>query len=204
MKNFTFLMILSVLALFATAQEATFDWVETELSDSHILQKMTVNDSVGVIAGFGNTFFKSTDFGNSWDTIKLFDPQFNLPDISVKGNVGYIVTAREKAYDASPDVIASGVILKTNNGGVTWETIVAPTMGSDENDPALNPTAILSYGLDFQSVETVNDSVAFCGLRWYEYSPAGKNGKVDHSGVFKTTDGGDNWINVAATLVEIQ
>ncbi len=197
MKKFTFLMIFSLLAIFATAQEATFDWVETELSDGNNLKKMSINGDIATIVGYGNAFLKSTDIGNSWDTLKLFDPQFNLPDISMKGSVGYIVTAREKAYDAVPDVYASGVILKTTDGGATWNTIVAPTMGSDENAPALNPTAILSYGLDFQSVETVNDSVAFCGLRWYEYTPAGKE---DHSGVFKTTDGGNNWINVSGDL----
>jgi photosystem II stability/assembly factor-like uncharacterized protein len=199
MKNFTFLMIFSLLALLASAQQATFDWVETELSDGNNLKGMTINDSVGMIAGYGNTFLKSVDYGTSWDTLKLFDPLFNLPDISIKGSVGYIVTAREKAYDAVPDVIASGVILKTTDGGETWETIVTPTIGNDDN-PALSPSATLSYGLDFQSVETVNDSVAFCGLRWYEYSPTGKDGKEDHSGVFKTTDGGENWINVSGDL----
>ncbi len=196
MKNFTFLMIFSLLAIFATAQEATFDWVETELSDGNNLKKMSINGDIATIVGYGNAFLKSTDIGNSWDTLKLFDPQFNLTDISIKGSVGYIVTNREKLYDAEPDIYANGVILKTTDGGDTWETIESPMFG-DGVDSTLSPSADLCYGLDITAVETINDSVAFCAMRWYEYLPSGKD---DHGGVFKTTDGGATWINVSGDL----
>ncbi len=196
MKNFTFFMIFSLVALFATGQTATFDWQETELSDGNILQKMTINGDIAVIAGFGNSFFKSIDGGATWDTLILKYPEFNYMDISIKGSVGYIVSGKEKMYDASPDVYASGVILKTTDGGATWSTIVAPTLG-DNDSAAVSPSAALSFGWDFQSVEAVNDSVAFCGLRWYEYTPE-KN--ITHAGAFKTSDGGKTWINLTGDL----
>jgi photosystem II stability/assembly factor-like uncharacterized protein len=196
MRNFTFLMIFSLIALFAGAQNATFDWVETELSNGHILQKMTVNGDIGIIAGYGNTLLKSTDTGETWDTLDYVNALPNLPDISVKGTVGYIVTSRKKMYDASPDVYISGVVLKTEDGGNNWITLSAATFGTDDN-PALSPSATLSCGLDFQSVETVNDSVAFCALRWFEYTT---DGYESHSGVFKTTNGGNDWINVSGDL----
>ncbi len=196
MKNFTFLMIFSLLATFVTAQTPVFDWQETELSDGNILQKMTVNGDIGIIAGYGNSLLKSTNLGDTWDTLNYALPHPNLMDISVKGQVGYIVAGRKKMYDAKPDVFASGVILKTGDGGANWVTLVNATFGTDDN-PALSPSATLSCGLDFQSVETVNDSIAFCALRWYEYTTGGY---INHSGVFKTVDGGINWINVSGDL----
>ncbi len=196
MKNFTFLMIFSLIALFAGAQNATFDWVETELSNGHILQKMTVNGDIGIIAGYGNTLLKSTDTGETWDTLNLVNPIPSLPDISIKGNVGYVAVSRKKMYDASPDVYFSGTVLKTEDGGNNWVTLINATFGTDDN-PALSPSATLSCGLDFQSIETVNDSVAFCGLRWLEYTT---DGYENHSGVFKTTNGGNDWVNVSGDL----
>jgi len=196
MKNFTFFIIFSLFAIFTTGQNAIFDWQETELSDGNNLQKMTVNGDIAVIAGFGNSFFKSIDGGETWDTLILKYPEFNYMDISIKNSVGYIVSGKEKMYDASPDVYASGVIMKTIDGGATWTTIVAPMLG-DTDSSAVSPSAALSFGWDFQSVEAVNDSVAFCGLRWYEYTPS-KN--ISHSGVFKTSDGGANWINMSGDM----
>ncbi len=196
MKTFTFFMMFSLLAFFATAQQATFDWQETEIGNGNILQKMTVNGDIGIIAGFGNTFLKSADGGATWNYQNLLNPEFNLMDISIKGNIGYIVTGREKLYDASPDVYANGIILKTIDGGATWTTIDSPVLGSDD-DPALSPSDTLGFGYDFQSVETVDDNIAFCGLRWYEYTPTGN---ISHAGVFKTTDGGATWVNVSGDL----
>ena len=196
MKTFTFLMMFSLLAFFTTAQQATFDWQETEIGNGNILQKMTVNGDIGIIAGYGNTFLKSVNSGDTWDYQSLFNPEFNLVDISIKGNVGYIVTSREKLYDASPDVYANGAILKTTDGGATWTTIESPVLGNDA-DPALSPSDTLGFGYDFQSIETVDDNIAFCGLRWYEYTPSGND---VHAGVFKTTDGGATWVNVSGDL----
>ncbi len=196
MKNFTLLMIFSVLAICATAQTAVFDWQETELSEGSIMKSMAINDNSAIIAGYGNSFFKSVNNGASWDSLNLFNPEYNLIDISIKDNVGYIVTLREKLYDASPDVYTNGYILKTLDGGATWSAIDNVILGL-QSDPALSPSNDLCHGLDFQSVETVNDSVAYCALRWYEYT---ESGNEDHSGIFKTSDGGANWINVSGDL----
>lgn len=196
MKNFTLLIIFGLLASISVAQTATFNWESTEMSAGNILQKMSITGNTAVIAGFDNTFLKSTNGGESWDTLNPINPIFNLSDISVKGSVGYIVSSSEKLYDAEPDVYANGVILKTIDGGQTWATIESPILG-DGIDSTLSPNASICYGYNFTAVETVNDSVAFCTMRWYEYLTDGKN---THGGVFKTTDGGANWINVSGDL----
>lgn len=196
MRHFTLFILLIALVISTSAQNPVFNWEKTELSDGNNLKVMAINDTCAFIAGYGNTFLKSIDNGLSWDTLNLFNPEYNLTDISIKGNVGYISTQREKLYDASPDVYANGYILKTMDGGETWSALEGSVLGPD-SVPALSPSNELCHGLDFFSIETINDSVAYCGLRWYEYKAAGND---THSGVFKTTDGGLNWTNISGNL----
>ena len=67
MKNFTFLMIFSLLAIFTTAQQATFNWVEEIISESNNLTGMTVTgDTCAILIGADNTFKKSTDKEPNW------------------------------------------------------------------------------------------------------------------------------------------
>jgi photosystem II stability/assembly factor-like uncharacterized protein len=196
MKNFTLLMIFSVLAIFATAQTAVFDWQKTELSDGNILQKMTINGDHAAIAGNGNTFLTSNNGGESWNNLNLVKANFNLTGISIKNNVGYIVTSRDALYDAYQDPLVNGVLLKTTDEGETWTTIDTVVF-EPSDDPTLSPGAELCFGLDYSAIETINDTVAYCAARWYEYELGGKE---DHSGVFKTTNGGLTWKNISGNL----
>ncbi len=195
MKNFTLTILISLVALIATAQNPVIDWQETKLSDNN-LKVMSIDSSNAIIAGYSNAVFKTTDGGATWDTLDLLKPYFNLSDISVEGSTGYIVTSKEKLYDAAPDVYLSGSILKTTDGGTTWSTIVDPVFGT-ESDPAINPTDTLCFGMDFTTVSAINDSVAFCSAQWYEYQ---LDGTDSHAGVFKTVDGGQNWVNVSGDI----
>jgi len=196
MKFFTHL-ILIVLFLpfvsFAQTPNPVFNWVQQEISPDNTLKKMTVSGSKAIIAGYGNSLFKSTDNGNSWSAVNLFNPEYNLLDLSIKGNVGYMAGSREKLYDASPNVYANGIILATTDGGASWKNIDLSKLGTGD-DPALNPNTTLGYGWDFGAVETINDSIAYCALRWFEY------GGSDHSGIFKTADSAKTWTNISGDL----
>ncbi|WP_347841137.1 hypothetical protein [uncultured Draconibacterium sp.] len=195
MKNFTFSILLIFAALIGSAQNPVFDWQETEFGESN-LKVMSIDSNNAVIAGYGNSLFQTTDGGATWDTLNLLKPYFNLPDLSVAGNIGYIVTSREKLYDAAPDVYLSGAILKTTDGGNSWSTIAYPVFGT-AGDPSINPSNELCFGIDFTTVSAVNDTVAFCSAQWYEYQ---LDGTESHAGVFKTVDGGQNWINVSGDI----
>uniref|UniRef100_UPI003217435D hypothetical protein n=1 Tax=uncultured Draconibacterium sp. TaxID=1573823 RepID=UPI003217435D len=196
MKNFTLFLIFSLMAFIGNAQQPTFNWQKDTLSNGNILQKMTINGNNAVIAGYDNTFLLSNDGGENWNSLNMFKPSYDLYDISVTDMVGYVVTSREKLYDAAQDVYTNGIILKTVDGGTTWTTIDGAVFGT-ENNPATNPLADLCFGLDFSAVETINDTIAYCAARWYEYLPGSNE---DHSAVFKTTDGGLNWKNISGDL----
>ncbi len=193
MKNFTLMAFACLFATVTLAQQATFNWEKTTLNPDKNLQKMAVSDNEAVIAGYGNSFFKSKDGGETWNKLNFFNPVFNFMDISLKENTGFIISGRAKLYSASPNVYAEGVIMKTTDGGSTWATLHLGGLGAT-GDATVNPSDILVYGKDFQAVETVNDTVAYCALRWYEY------GGSDHSGIFKTSDGGLTWKNISGDL----
>ncbi|WP_321345554.1 YCF48-related protein [uncultured Draconibacterium sp.] len=195
MKNFTLLILSSLMGLCALAQNPIFDWKQDTLSEGNTLQKMTINGDYATIAGYNNTFLTSSDGGETWTSLNLVEPHYNLIDISIEDSVGFIVTSREKLYDADQYVYTNGVIFKTTDEGETWTTI--EPLFDTINDPSVNPFADLCFGVDFQAVETVNDSTAYCAARWYEYLPGDKE---SHSALFKTTNGGLNWRNISGDL----
>ncbi len=196
MKNFTLLTILSLLSVITFGQEATFNWVQTELNPGHNLKTMSSKGNEAFIAGYGNSLFTTADNGENWKAVNIFKAEYSFPDFSIKGNTGYAVGSRVQLYDASHDVYTNGIILKTNDAGATWTNIDLNSLNNG-GDASVNPTDTLCYGLDFLAVETVNDSVAYCALRWNEYTEAGKN---DHVGIFKTADSAKSWINISGDL----
>jgi len=195
MRIFMLFIFLSLTAGYSSAQNPIFDWKKDTLSLGNTLQKMTINGDHATIAGFNNTFLTSNDGGENWKPINLVKPSYDLMDISIKESVGYIVTSREKFYDAAQDVYTNGVIFKTTDNAQTWLTL--EPIFDTINDPALNPLADLCFGMDFQAVETANDTTAYCAARWFEYIPGGKE---SHSAVFKTGDGGISWQNISGDL----
>ncbi|MCE4564424.1 T9SS type A sorting domain-containing protein [Maribellus sp. CM-23] len=195
MKIFTLLFFIAGLSFLAVGQNPVFNWEKTVLSEN-LLKRMEINGNNAIIAGYDNAFFKSTDGGASWDTLNLIQPVFNLFDISVKGNTGYSIARSKMLYNAKHDVYADGFIMKTSDGGTTWAVVDAPVFEL-ANNPALSPNDTLCYAIDYQSIETVNDTVAFCGVRWFSYT---NTNRVIHNGIFKTQDGGSTWTNISGDM----
>ena len=186
MKNFTFSILFSLLALLGSAQNPVFDWQQDTISDGNTLQKMSINGNYAAIAGAGNTFVTSSNGGETWNSLNLMKPYYSLTGISIKNSIGYVVTTREKLYDADQDPLVNGVLLKTTDEGATW-SVIDTVVFEPSDDPTLSPSAEKCFGLDYTAVATVNDTVAYCAARWYEYE---QGGKEDYSGIFKTGDGG--------------
>lgn len=196
MRVFTYFILLVFLPVFSIGQNPVFNWVEVDFGTTNNLQKMTVNGSEAVMAGYGNTFLKSMDSGITWKDASFLKPAMGYMDVSIMGNTGYLVSNREKLYDATPDVYKNGVIYKTSDAGATWSLLDLSGLGAGV-DPAVDPNALLAYGFDFQAVECVNDSVAYVSLRYYEFDDGGTN---SHSGVLKTTDSGATWKSITGDL----
>ena len=201
MKNFTFLMIFSLLAVFATAQQATFNWVTDTISEGNNLKGMTVSgDTSAIIIGYDNTFKKSTDKGLSWSDIKAFDPEFDFIGMSNAEGVTFISSRRPKIVNhpsgGFPDVYVSGVLLKSIDKGATWDVLDITKFGAGDT-ASVNPNAAGGYGKDLYAVGALNADTFMVYSGWYDIS---SGTKTSRGGVFLTKDGGSNWETIISGL----
>ncbi len=143
----------------------------------------------------GNVVFRSTDFGKTWDQISP-DLTTNNPDRQ-KDAGGPIAFENSTAeYYTTIITIAESRISKgqiwagtddgnlqlTNDGGKTWNNIVRNVDGVPGNSPV---SAIEPSGTNAQTAYVAFDRHMFDDFRPY---------------IFKTTDGGRSWRNVAGNL----
>jgi photosystem II stability/assembly factor-like uncharacterized protein len=188
------LILLFPVISMAQTSNPVFNWEVKEISKDNNLQGMNVLDeNTAVIAGFGKTFKITTDKGLSWKDADLLNPQYNFNDISIKGNVGYIV-GRKTLLVKSPsggedDVYVNGVILKTTDGGNNWSLLDLSKIGEGTN-AGLNPNLAGCITLNPYSVLCVNETTALVYVQWYEIVPGPRK---THSAVFKTVNGGEKW-----------
>ncbi len=188
--------LLSVIPLFTLSQTSApvFNWKIQEISKDNNLQGMSVlDDNTAVIAGYGGTFKISSDKGISWNDVGMFNPKYNLIDISIKGQIGYLIGRKTQLVKfptgGEDNVYTSGVLLKTTDGGISWSQIDLSKIG-DGTNPALNPGLAGCFTLNPYSVLCIDDTTALVFLQWYDITTGAKK---THSAVFKTVDGGDSW-----------
>jgi photosystem II stability/assembly factor-like uncharacterized protein len=140
----------------------------------------TLRDSVG----YGNGMYKSVDAGKSWTHIGLDDTQ-HIGRVAVDpkdANVVF-VAAIGHLYQANPD---RGVF-RSRDGGKTWQKVLFNNDNVGAGDVVIDP---------------VNSQVVFAALwntrrpPWYTYQPSNGPG----GGVFKSTDGGTTWKQLAGGL----
>ncbi|MFN2637438.1 MAG: WD40/YVTN/BNR-like repeat-containing protein [Gemmatimonadaceae bacterium] len=139
----------------------------------------TLRDSVG----YGNGVYKSVDAGRTWTHLGL-DETHHIGKIAVdprNPNVVF-VAAIGKLYGANQE---RGVFRSTD-GGRSWKKILG-----DENVGAVEV-----------AIDPSNSRVIYAGLwntrrpPWFTYAPTNGPG----GGIFKSTDGGDNWTRLTNGL----
>lgn len=197
------LVILLLLPVYSFTQtpNPVFNWKEQIISPENNLQGMTVNkDGSATLVGYERTFKKSIDKGLTWKNVDILKPDFDFMDLSIKGNIGYIVSARtvivDKPNSGENDVKAYGNILKSTDGGETWTALSLANFGQGD-DTGLNPMAPGCFDVDFQAIGCVNDTVALTYSRWFEL---GSGTKIIHSAILKTIDGGITWKAISSDL----
>lgn len=188
------LILLFPVISMAQTSNPVFNWEVKEISKDNNLQGMNVLDeNTAVIAGFGKTFKITTDKGLSWKDAGLLNPQYNFNDISIKGNVGYIVGRKtllvKNPSGGEDDVYVNGVILKTTDGGNKWSLLDLSKIG-EGTSAGLNPNLAGCITLNPYSVLCINETTALVYVQWYEIVPGPRK---THSAVFKTVDGGGKW-----------
>ncbi len=163
---------------------------------------------VGAPAG---GIWKSTDAGSSW--VNLFDdfPQIGVSGIAIdpnNSNIVYIATGDDDAADSY-----SIGVFKSTNGGSTWnETGLNP--GNSNISLLMNEITIDPTNSDIIWVGTSNglrksenggdtwDVVQSGNIRDFKLKPGDPNTiyAVTRSSFFKSTDGGDNFVQITSTL----
>jgi photosystem II stability/assembly factor-like uncharacterized protein len=140
----------------------------------------TLRDSVG----YGNGMYQSVDAGKTWTHIGLDDTQ-HIGRVAVdpkNANVVF-VAAIGHLYQANPD---RGVF-RSRDGGKTWQKVLF----NNDNVGAVDVV-----------IDSVNSQVVYAALwntrrpPWYTYQPSNGPG----GGVFKSTDGGTTWKQLAGGL----
>ena len=140
----------------------------------------TLRDSTS----YGNGMYKSTDAGRTWSHIGLEDTQHigriavdpKNPDIVFVAAIGHL-------YEAN----AERGVFKTSDGGKSWKKV----LHKNENVGAVDVV-----------IDPVNSQIVYVSLwntrrpPWYTYQPSNGPG----GGVFKSTDGGATWKQLANGL----
>ena len=139
----------------------------------------------GVMTSMGDGVYKSEDAGATWDHIGL-DYSRHIANVEIHpSNPDLIYVAVQGAqYGPSND----RGIYRTKTGGNTWEKVLyvsditgAASLSMDKNNPRILYAAMWQHER----------------LPW-QMKSGGKN-----SGLYKSTDGGDNWIKLEKGLPEV-
>lgn len=124
--------------------------------------------------------YKTTNTGNSWKPVSTNLPKLRIASIVVNpknANVVYIRSGKTRAACSVADVF------KSTNGGVTWTNIT-------DNNNFEGFTEVSDFNLDPNNPNTMYISTvkADCDARFYIDG-------LDHK-LFKSTDGGKNWVKL--------
>ena len=127
-----------------------------------------------VYIGKENKLWRSDDGGASFNLVDSFGTNINnqVKYIEISNNNPDIIYLNQQPASGN-----TGTLWKTNDGGVTWNTLTIP--------PGNSRRMLLM-------LDAVNDSII-----WIAY-PGGSNGNR----IFKSVDGGSTWLNLTTSLLD--
>ncbi|MFC4720869.1 glycosyl hydrolase [Geojedonia litorea] len=138
----------------------------------------------GVMTSMGDGVYKSTDAGKTWTHIGL-EKSRHISDVIIHPNNPDIiyVTAQGAQYAPSDD---RGVYRSTD-GGTTWKNILS-----------VNSTT----GPSSLSMDMNNPRILYAAMWQHRRYPWIMESGGEHSGLYKSTDGGDTWDKMEKGLPE--
>jgi photosystem II stability/assembly factor-like uncharacterized protein len=136
---------------------------------------------------WGNGMYKSTDYGETWTNV-------GLPESHHFGRIVVHPTNPDVVYAAALGKLYSENdergLYKTTNGGRSWDQVLAP----DVEGRTIGVVDVVMSPADPNTLYAATyDKVRLP----YTFDLAGPGSRV-----YKTTDGGDNWIQIGAGLPE--
>ncbi len=176
-------------------------WVTTTSGTSNFLTSVQmITSTINYAAGFSGTVLKSTNSGQNWTAL-------TSPDA---GNINKIFFPPTGSANTGWAASVSG-LYKSTNGGVNWVQQVASTVFSDLLFPDVTTGIALTTnntlrrttngGTNFTTINFTSDAGVHGGAivlgNSSTYFILGLDNVIDTSYVFKSTNSGVNWSQVA-------
>jgi photosystem II stability/assembly factor-like uncharacterized protein len=161
---------------------ASMGAVEVSLSDPNIVYAGTGSSKIRSNVSIGRGIYKSTDAGKTWTFAGLRDVgQISIVRVHpTNPNVVY-VAALGNPFVANKE---RGVY-RTNDGGKTWKNVLSISDTAGAADLELQPG---------------NPNVVFACMWHGQRKPWTIISGAREGGIYKSTDGGDNWTKLAGGL----
>jgi sugar lactone lactonase YvrE len=133
------------------------------------------------MASSGGGVWKTIDGGQSWQPLTDDQMTLTMGAIAIAPSSPDVIYAATGEANNSGDSYYGRGILKSSDGGVTWTLLTA--------NGAFDRRSFTRIVVDPADANTVYAAVA-----------SGANGLAGNRGIWKSTDGGANWINTTAAI----
>ncbi|HEV2287991.1 MAG TPA: hypothetical protein VGR81_03465 [Candidatus Acidoferrales bacterium] len=170
--------------IFDSEHIASIGAIAVAPSDTNVIYVGSGEPDMRSDISYGNGMYKSTDGGKTWTHIGLEDTR-QIGDIVVDPHDANLVYVAAMGHSYGPN--GDRGVFRSTDGGATWKKILF----KDEN------TGAIDLSLDPESPKTIY--AALWQTRrppWNVYPPSNGPG----SGLYKSTDGGDNWTQLTNGL----
>jgi photosystem II stability/assembly factor-like uncharacterized protein len=183
-------------------------WSENSPTYNNINNLQFVTKTTG-FAQTGNSFFKTTDSGSSWNIVGSIneDRYYSVSTFKfLNENLGYAATGGTYG----------GYIFKTTDGGVTWNELNNGSEVIDEGIKKISVldenTVVISGGYNIQEVLKTTDggrnwvkvsNYSFDGMQFLD-KDTGYAYRQYEKKIYKTIDGGLNWTVMFTAQEEIR
>jgi len=154
------------------------------------------NRTVYIGAAQGGVW-RSTDNGANWTPLTDDQPSLAMGAIAIDPTNPNIIYAGTGEAHFSGDSYYGAGLLKSTDGGATWTQITGPTSISNPQVPAFLNSTFSALAIDPATPSTLfaatEEGASFSATTFTEVAPLGDRG------LWKSTDGGLNWVNVNPT-----
>ncbi|MGB6715857.1 MAG: hypothetical protein WBE47_02780, partial [Candidatus Acidiferrales bacterium] len=139
----------------------------------------------GQSSSFGDGMYKSTDAGKTWAHIGLENTRTISKVIVHPRNDDLVYVAAQGSRWAPTE---DRGVYRSNDGGKTWKKILFVDPSAGPSDLAMDPS---------------NPRILYAAFWDHQRTPWQIRSGGPHSGVWKTTDGGDNWTRLTEGLPKL-
>jgi len=136
----------------------------------------------GVMTSMGDGVYKSMDAGKTWKHIGLKNTH-HISDVVIHPTNPNIIYVTAQGAQYAPT--ASRGIYRTTDGGTTWEKVLYVN----------NTTGASSLSMDMK-----NPRILYASMWQHRRYPWYMESGGEHSGLYKSSDGGDTWTKLKAGL----